>query len=428
MNILWIDNNKNEEIQLLIESNFKGKMLPILSVDKALVELSNKPIDLIVTTISHKELLPLFQKVLVKKIIVCLDTLVDFNVPSNVTVLLKTQNFYEDIISTIEKVTDKSRSMAIGDFCPIKTSLLLSVCPLKSDIFIKIAGKFIKIYRKDEVFDSIDFKNITEKKKIEYLFIRKENVKDFINSFVLKQEENKQKTPDSVAEMVSSYSSLYEAVQGFSESLGFNKDIQILAKTQVKSVLHMMGKKPRLNQVLSRLDQFKGEYLGVHSALTGYISSAICSELDWGSEQTYYKLTLAAFLHDIVFTDSRLSMCHSVEEAISLGFSKDKVELFQNHSILSSSLAQTFSEVPPDVDTIILQHHEIPDGTGFPKKLNHNYISPMAAVFFVGHKMAEEIIMVGQNNFNITQFVTNLKKAYPYMKYRKIFEAVEKMK
>jgi hypothetical protein len=52
----------------------------------------------------------------------------------------------------------------------------------------------------------------------------------------------------------------------------------------------------------------------------------------------------------------------------------------------------------------------------------------MSAVFFLGHKMAEEIVILGQNKFNFNDFILQMKTKYPYVKYRKMFEALEKIK
>jgi HD-GYP domain-containing protein (c-di-GMP phosphodiesterase class II) len=426
MNVLLFDNQPNEELNFTLESRFGSKVFFSSTLEQAINCIGSNPIDLIISKKEIKENIPIFQKVLLKKIIVCLNEDTDFRLPENVSKVIIKSDFYNNLSLEIERVLGKAKKNL--DYCPIKTSLLLSVCPLKADIFVKIGEKFIKIYRKDDVFDLNDFKNITEKKKLEYLFIKKENIQEFIDSFVIKAKEKQEIPVDNIKQVVADYCSLYEAVQSFSESLGFTKEIQVLAKTQVKSVLMAMGKKPNLKNLLSRLDQFKGEYIGVHSVLTGYLASSICSQLDWGSEQTYYKLTLSAFLHDIAFTDNRLAMCQSIDEVVSLGYSKDKIELFKNHTILASNLAANFTEIPPDVDTIILQHHEIPDGSGFPKKLTHAYISTMSAIFFIAHRMAEEIVISDQSNFDLTSFITKMKTQYPYIKYRKMFEALEKLK
>jgi hypothetical protein len=43
--------------------------------------------------------------------------------------------------------------------------------------------------------------------------------------------------------------------------------------------------------------------------------------------------------------------------------------------------------IPLDVDIIIHQHHERPDGKGFPAKLNYMKINPLSAVFILAHEI-----------------------------------------
>ena len=41
------------------------------------------------------------------------------------------------------------------------------------------------------------------------------------------------------------------------------------------------------------------------------------------------------------------------------------------------------------MDTIVLQHHELPDGSGFPRGLYHHQISPLACVFIVAQDLLD---------------------------------------
>ncbi len=45
-------------------------------------------------------------------------------------------------------------------------------------------------------------------------------------------------------------------------------------------------------------------------------------------------------------------------------------------------------ELPPDTDLIILQHHERPDGSGFPRGLTHTRIGTLASLFI----LAEDLV------------------------------------
>src|SRR6185312_15892576 len=100
----------------------------------------------------------------------------------------------------------------------------------------------------------------------------------------------------------------------------------------------------------------------------GYIACAIATQMDWASDSTFQKLTLAAFLHDITLSNHELAQCDTVQEAIDKKtFTEAEIAGFRVHPAKGAEIARQFQEVPPDVDVIILQHHERPDGSGFPR-------------------------------------------------------------
>ena len=311
--------------------------------------------------------------------------------------------------------------------CQIKTQVLLSVYPLKGDVFIKIGERYIKLFHQGDVFSQADFTKYTEEKGLEFLYIEK----SLINEFSLKLSDQVQKqasqTPvQALDQLFPSSKDIYETVQEMSQHVGFSKEVQTLVKTHVKAALYVMGKMPNLNQVLTKLDKFKGEYLSAHSSLTGYLACSIASHIGWGSEPTFHKLILAGFLHDIVFQSSQLAKCKTPDQARKEGFSLQEIELVAKHPEKTAELARTFSEVPPDVDSIIFQHHEEADGTGFPKKINHAYISPMSAVFQIAHRMADEILASNGERYSVADFAKRNKELYPGSKFRKIFDILEK--
>jgi len=57
------------------------------------------------------------------------------------------------------------------------------------------------------------------------------------------------------------------------------------------------------------------------------------------------------------------------------------------HPTHAAALVREFKQLPADVDVIVEQHHELPDGTGFPAGLKHQKISPITAVFILAHRL-----------------------------------------
>jgi HD-GYP domain-containing protein (c-di-GMP phosphodiesterase class II) len=314
------------------------------------------------------------------------------------------------------------------DFCKIKTKLLLSVCPLEGDIYIRLSErKFVKLFREGDAFDLDDMEKYTVRKGVEHLYLRRESLPEFIQKYcsdlqkVLASVQSL--TPQDAARV---HASIYETVQECGRRIGFTKDVQQVAKHHVQLVLKQMGKNPRLGQVLERIRASNDQYIGSHSLTVGYLACAIAYHLEWGSEVTFHKLTLAAFLHDVTLEDHALAHCNTLAEVKDLGYSAEVIADYKTHPIKSSQIAQQFHEVPADVDTIILQHHERPDGTGFPRGIGHAYIAPLAAVFIVAHDMAQHFIDHDQNLL-LEDFVARTREQYKTSQFRKVMEAVEKL-
>jgi hypothetical protein len=101
-----------------------------------------------------------------------------------------------------------------------------------------------------------------------------------------------------------------------------------------------------------------------------------------------------------------------------------------------AELARTFHEVPPDVDLIIAQHHELPDGSGFPKGLTSTRIGPLPSVFILVHDWVDFILERKATDSaalldfsdSIPDFVASRKALYSTGNFRKVLSCLYKIK
>ncbi len=84
-------------------------------------------------------------------------------------------------------------------------------------------------------------------------------------------------------------------------------------------------------------------------------------------------------------------------------------------------------EIPPDVDLIILQHHERPDGTGFPRRADSGFISPLAAILIIAEDMVIEAFRKG-DAFSITKFYTEKLLEYNSGNFKQVLKILTKIK
>lgn len=215
-------------------------------------------------------------------------------------------------------------------------------------------------------------------------------------------------------------------------SLGFTPEIQQITKTNVHHAVQTIRNASRLSQVLLELQKHHGNYISSHSLLLSYIACGIAAQIEWKSDTTFQKLTLAAFLHDITLSNNELAAVQNLKQLAEVHqkFTVEEANKFKNHPIQAAEIAKKFKEVPPDVDVIISQHHERPDGTGFPRGLNHSRIGPLSAVFIVAHDLTSFMYSNGQiksGTPNLAEFYAQNQFAYQSMAFKKILATVVKI-
>ncbi|MBL7714059.1 MAG: hypothetical protein JNL01_01240 [Bdellovibrionales bacterium] len=347
----------------------------------------------------------------------------------NIIAIIERDNMIKEMIGALKRQIEQGNlevKLQRGDFCRIRAKILLSVVPLKGDIYIRLnEKKFVKLFHQGDNFEMGDLQKYTVKRGVEFFFIRVQDTQEFVEKYNDDLQRYLKKSYNlSLEEAVKVNESIYETVQELGNTMGFTKDVQSLCKTQVRMTVRTLGTNPSLKAILDKLETFKGQYLAMHSSLTGYLACAIASQLEWGSEATFSKLMLASFLHDVTLDNQDLARCESLAQAEERGFKGSDLDKYRDHPFKGGEIAQRFQEVPPDVDVIIMQHHEKPDGTGFPRNLTHAYISPLAATFSVAHELADAAIDAGKS-FDIEEFLKKVRPRYNNIRYRKILNAVE---
>ncbi len=316
-------------------------------------------------------------------------------------------------------------------FCRIKTSILLETIPLHCDLYAKLSEtKFLKVFLEGDIFDANDFKRYAEQKKIEYLYLRGDSLKGFIEKYISTIDQvYSKKTSFTYEELATMNQVAFETVKDMIHVVGFTKEVQTLTKKHLQLMLLRMNKRPNLLKMLSKVLVSKGKYSTEHSYLLNYIAFGIANHMEWGSEATFYKLSLAAFFHDISIVDDQLASCSSLDEARKLGIDQNTLEGFKNHPEFAADLVRRMNEIPSGVDTIIQQHHEMPDGSGFPNGTTANYISPLSTVFIIAHDMAREVIQCKEQGkpFDLLTYLTNAQFKFPHSNFKKILEATKKI-
>ena len=305
----------------------------------------------------------------------------------------------------------------------IKTKLLLDVNPLDADIFIKLnEQKYIKLLNGGDTFTQADLDKYTKKKGVEYLYLNTSSAEVFSQRYIDELEKiikRPQPAKVDVAAAGAQHEAVFEAVQSMMSEFGFKPEVQKLAKTQIAATMKTIGSAPKLNDVVTQLKKVQGKYGASHSFACAYVACGIASGVKWASETTFHKLNLAAFFHDAPLVNDELAEVQSLEELEEKKskFEEREIQIFKTHTARAAELVRQFKEIPPDVDKIIMEHHERPDGNGFPRKMKANQIAPLSCVFIMAHDLVLEMRRKG-DDFNLEQFMAERDEYYNHGQFK----------
>ena len=163
-----------------------------------------------------------------------------------------------------------------------------------------------------------------------------------------------------------------------------------------------------------------------HAGPLAMVTTVFCQQLGWVSESSQVKLAMAALMHDMVLSDEHLHDVQKWNERARNSQDKSPETLkYRNHPIEAAKLIQTIKNLPPDIDQIILQHHETPDAKGFPRGLNSGWISPMSAVFIISEDLIQFISDSEDLRNRINEFVNLREKIYVEGNFKRVFQALK---
>jgi HD-GYP domain-containing protein (c-di-GMP phosphodiesterase class II) len=288
----------------------------------------------------------------------------------------------------------------------------------------------VKLFRNGTTFTKSDLERVTVKKKVTALYIKKNETQEFIRKFKIELESIIAISTPGTKEhsdqtLINTAIEIQEVVQELTSRLGFPPEIREIAQQNVRLTLNAIGSSPNLSVALEA-SQFKNKnYISSHSIMLAYLTCSIAAQMKWPSDTTFQKLTFASLFHDLSLTDAAHAKVQTKQQlqgwaGTGLG---DAYEAIKSHTQRGAEMVQKLKEIPSDVDTILLQHHERPDGSGWPAGLRSQQIAPLSAVFIVAHDIVDALI-TQKNAFTLDEFLKQNEAIYQLGTFRKIWKAL----
>lgn len=320
-------------------------------------------------------------------------------------------------------------------YCRIGIDFLSILDGINKNLFIRIGNdKYIKIFNEDDTTDILDIKKY-KSKGIAYLYIQRATAMWVINQiqsqisiflkannfrFVLRGASD---SPEKRFE---------QKILRIDDEVHVDKDFKETIDKTVEKIRHLVEKETKVENYLKVLKEKQDEYalFTQKMNLTSLIACVLAKQLDWISKSTMDKLVYASVLCDITLAvrPQLLSIASIQEfEKIKDTLSEEDQKMFLSHPKDSAFLIKKYFQLaPPDTDSLAYQHHEMPDGHGFPLHLKAEKISPLSALFIIANDFAYYFLK--DDEPSVDDFLLKASSKYDYVNFRKIIKALEKIK
>lgn len=307
-------------------------------------------------------------------------------------------------------------------FVPLSFETILNLPQVSVDLFISLSDtNFVKVSKKEDKFTKEDAEKLQEK-GFKEIFIKASSCYELLNSISLNLEQMKPDLPKEEQAMAAMNS--IENLENISKFFGWTPEIVENAKRTVQAAIKILSKNDSLMKTLNSKMAERTSHYSHHIGLISFLSCTLGNHFDWIGETGKTKLILAALFHDFSLDPKIYQIIKTDFEKTDIDNKAPEIIKYRMHPFESAKAVKALDTFSTDVEQIVLQHHEKPDGSGFPRALTASRISHLSTFFII---MEELVEFLGDGHYiemNIEGFCTEGKKKYTQGNFKKVFEVI----
>ncbi len=320
-------------------------------------------------------------------------------------------------------------------YCRIHLDAVDILDGVRNYLYISLnSGKFIKLFNEDDVVDELDIKKYREK-RVDFLYLERKScdwiIKQLNKQFhiFLKSRNFKfiVRSPDEPPQK-----KFEQKLIRVTDELHIDPEFKEEIVGMTDKIYGAVAKSPSLAQIFAYLKKNANRfsYINQRTQFMSLVTCALAKSLEWHSKATLNKLIYASILHDITLvTREHLLILRDLKDfqGKEEGLTAQDKEIYLNHSKEAASLVkQAFSVAPAETNVIILQHHEQPDGKGFPGRLSGDRISPLSALFIICNDFASYYLF--EDEPELSDFCLKAEKKYDTGPFKRVMRVFENLK
>lgn len=304
------------------------------------------------------------------------------------------------------------------EFYALPIKYFLELKEYQSDVFIKLKNdKFVRVNRGgDQVL--IDDISKYKGRGCTQFFLKKSDFMKTTN-LIVKTIRHKIKSSNINQKQLNMISNLaHDSMCKLIPELGLKTEVLEMASIALNNLNMVMEQNINISKMMRESLNQSG-YKSEHSLFLCYLCAAIAKETPWNTQEDINNLTLAAFFHDSFMDESfsEMALGDETKEGI---LSEEALKKYLYHPTEAVEFVSKLDGISPEVNKIIMSHHEKLDGSGFPYGRDWTKIVPLAAIFIVAEDFANCIYSGGKSIDFIDEILIELDIKYSKGNFKKI--------
>lgn len=286
------------------------------------------------------------------------------------------------------------------------------------EVHINVSHKFIKLNYAQDQF--VEILRKLQQKDVHEVYLLADDCKKILGQVQESMSSKSFYDPKTVDEKrVEATEAAMRVVKSVIQQIGPEPETVKLLTTINGRAMSLLSESPTLYSFIKRFKKNCSEEF-LRSTLTSYVMSLMIDKFPWKSDTVKEKGALASILCDMMLEKEDFPLIKEWEKN-----GTELPEKVRRHPLdVVAHLSQKRNLIPAETLTIIEQHHELPDGKGFPVGINATRFNQLSCIFIISQQFIE---MLFEENFDFTKrldIIHELQGKYSSKNFERALDAL----
>jgi len=285
-----------------------------------------------------------------------------------------------------------------------------------TNLFLKISDeKYVKVANSMSVMED----DIIEKyvKSDNEIFVKEKDIGDFFDFYIKKMSHFDYIYEDiEIESEIRMQAQTLVSVSNRFKKIGVDQKTVSIVKNMIDVNLNLIRNIKDFKSMLLKITN-SGDILFEHSIATCFVVNILLRKFNLQEDIVKYKMILASLFHDLTLTEFSLDLCTTLDPLIeNIEIKSDMLKKnspsFYTHPADAASLLIGVKNLPIGADEIVMNHHELPGGHGFPRQRVGNNLSKLSLIFNTSHFFTHLMYVNGWNAEGLDKTISQMDEKF----------------